>query len=291
MAILLDGKKLASQMQAAMREEIAELQKTGVTPGLAVVLVGADPASQVYVKNKRIACQKVGIKSFDYDLPATTSEAELLKLIDTLNHDKNVHGILVQLPLPAQISEDKVLLAVSAEKDVDCFHPFNIGRLCIGHKDGFQPCTPAGVMELIFSAGLELKGKHVVVIGRSNIVGKPAALMAIRRHATVTVCHRHTQNLEQYVKQADVLITAVGKAEFIRGEQLKPGVVVIDVGINRLPDGKLVGDVHFASAEKIAHAITPVPGGVGPMTITMLLKNVITAAKGLSHGATNSAVF
>jgi len=271
MANLIDGKARAGEIRAKLKEEISRKK---MTPGLAVVLVGENPASEVYVCNKIKACNEVGIKSLDNKLPETTSEAELLKLIEKLNNDKNVHGILVQLPLPKQIDSEKVLNAIDPSKDVDGFHPVNLGRLLSG-QNGLRPCTPLGVMDLIDSTGVDIKGKNAVVVGRSNIVGKPVAVMLLERHATVTVCHSRTQDLPGVVRNADIVVAAIGKPDFIKGAWIKKGAVVIDVGINRLEGGKLTGDVDFKEALKNAAWITPVPGGVGPMTIAMLLKNTV----------------
>ena len=280
MAKLIDGKAIAAEIRAEIAAEAAEFKKrNGIAPGLAVIIVGENPASQVYVRNKHRACTEVGFASFGYELPADTDEATLLALIDKLNGDESVHGILVQLPLPAHLDEEKVLLAISPEKDVDAFHPYNVGRIMIGNYD-FLPCTPAGVMALLERTGVEIAGKSCVVVGRSNIVGKPQALLLLEKHGTVTVCHSRTKNLSEVCRGADILICAIGKPEFFTREYVKEGAVVIDVGMNRRPaDGKLCGDVDFADVEPVASAITPVPGGVGPMTITMLLKNTFTAAR------------
>jgi methylenetetrahydrofolate dehydrogenase (NADP+)/methenyltetrahydrofolate cyclohydrolase len=278
MANLIDGKALASKIRGELSAEVAVLKTKSVTPGLAVVLVGEDPASKVYVSMKEKACQDVGIFSDEHKLPADTSETELLDLIDKLNTDSRIHGILVQLPLPKQINTERVLEAISPHKDVDGFHPYNVGRLVIG-KPVFQPCTPYGVMVMLKETGIDLTGKEVVVVGRSNIVGKPVALMCLAQHATVTICHSRTKDLAAKVGQADVLIAAVGVPEMIKGEWIKPGAVVIDVGVNRVGEKKLVGDVEFAPAAERASAITPVPGGVGPMTITMLLQNTVESAR------------
>ena len=280
MAKLIDGKAIAAEIRAEIAAEAAEFKKrNGIAPGLAVIIVGENPASQVYVRNKHRACTEVGFASFGYELPADTDEATLLDLIDKLNRDESVHGILVQLPLPAHLDEEKVLLAISPEKDVDAFHPYNVGRIMIGNYD-FLPCTPAGVMALLERTGVEIAGKSCVVVGRSNIVGKPQALLLLEKHGTVTVCHSRTKNLSEVCRGADILVCAVGKPEFFTREYVKEGAVVIDVGMNRRPtDGKLCGDVDFADVEPVASAITPVPGGVGPMTITMLLKNTFTAAR------------
>jgi len=279
MAQIIDGKRIAEELKEEISREVVELKKRGISPGLAVVLVGSDPASQVYVKNKRLACARTGIESFSYDLPETTSEEELMRLVAELNADNRVHGILVQLPLPKGINERRVLESIVPEKDVDGFHPINVGRLMTG-EPCLVACTPAGCMRLIDSTGVELKGKHAVVVGRSNIVGKPAAILLLERHATVTICHSRTADLAAEVGRADVLVAAVGRSKMIPGAWIKPGSVVIDVGINRTAEGKLCGDVDFESARERAGFITPVPGGVGPMTIAMLLKNTIQAAAG-----------
>ncbi|MCC6502942.1 MAG: bifunctional methylenetetrahydrofolate dehydrogenase/methenyltetrahydrofolate cyclohydrolase FolD [Deltaproteobacteria bacterium] len=278
-AKIINGKEIAAQVRAELKSEIEELKnKTGTTPGLTVVLVGENPASVVYVRNKIKACEEVGIKSVQHKLPETTTHAELLALIRELNASKDVHGILVQLPLPKQIDEEEILEEISPSKDVDGFHPYNVGRLMIGNPV-LQPCTPYGVMRLIESTGVDLSGKDAVVVGRSNIVGKPMAMMLLRRNATVTVCHSKTKDLAERIKKADILVAAIGRAEFIKGEWVKEGAVVIDVGMNRSQDGKLVGDVDFEGASERASFITPVPGGVGPMTIAMLLKNTVEAAR------------
>lgn len=279
MSRIIDGRELAAQVRAEVNSEISLLKaKTGLTPGLAVVLVGDDPASRVYVRNKGKACEEVGIRSFQHTLPADTTEEDLLALIKKLNGSKDVHGILVQLPLPSNIDEEAVLEAVSPQKDVDGFHPYNVGRLTIG-RPLLQPCTPCGVMRMIESIGVDISGKEAVVVGRSNIVGKPMALMLLHKNATVTICHSRTRDIAQKVLSADIIIAAVGRAGFVKGEWVKDGAVVIDVGINRTAEGKLVGDVDFEGASKRASFITPVPGGVGPMTIAMLLKNTVEAAK------------
>ena len=279
MATIIDGKALAAKIRTELSGQVAELKANGVTPGLAVVLVGEDPASKVYVSMKEKACADTGIYSAEHKLPAETTEAQLLDLISELNNDPRIHGILVQLPLPKQINSEKVLESISPAKDVDGFHPYNVGRLMVG-KPTFQPCTPYGVMVMLQEYGVDLSGKEVVVVGRSNIVGKPVALMCLQQHATVTICHSRTRDLAAKVRQADVLIAAVGSPEMIKGEWIKEGAVVIDVGVNRVGEKKLVGDVEFAAAEQRASAITPVPGGVGPMTITMLLHNTVASARG-----------
>lgn len=276
---LIDGKTIAQNIRIQLRDEVTELKKQkNKVPGLATILVGEDPASQVYIKNKNKSCEELGMHSVHHHLAATTSESELLALIQNLNSDNQVHGILVQLPLPKQINADRVLNAIDPQKDVDGFHPMNMGSLVIG-RPGLRPCTPFGVMKLLESIGYDLSGKHAVVIGRSNIVGKPMALMLLAAHATVTICHSKTKNIADVVRQADVVVGAVGIAHFVKGDWIKKGAVVIDVGINRLPTGKLAGDVDFEGASKNASFITPVPGGVGPMTIAMLLWNTVQAAK------------
>jgi len=276
---IIDGKAVAKEVQKQIKEEVEGLERRwGLAPGLAVVVVGDDPASHIYVRNKEKACKEVGIKSFEHLLPATILEKELLSLVHQLNKDKNVHGILVQLPLPPHIRAEKVLEAISPYKDIDGFHPMSQGMLMLG-ADGFRPCTPMGIMRLLAAVGCDPKGKNAVVVGRSSIVGKPVALMLLEKHATVTICHSRTVSLRDEVGRADILVVAIGKAGLVRGEWIKPGAVVIDVGVNRLPSGKLSGDVEFETAKNRASAITPVPGGVGPMTICMLLYNTLKAAK------------
>lgn len=278
MAKIIDGKAIAAKIRFEITEGVKELKLRGITPGLAVVLVGDDPASRVYVSMKEKACQDAGIFSDEYKLAADTSEAELLELVEKLNNDPRIHGILVQLPLPPQIDTEKVLEAISPKKDADGFHPYNVGRLSVG-KPLFQPCTPYGVMVMLKEEGVDLAGKEVVVIGRSNIVGKPVAMMCLAQNATVTVCHSKTRDLAQVVARADIVIAAVGRPEMVKGDWIKEGAVVIDVGVNRVGEKKLVGDVDFAAASQRAAAITPVPGGVGPMTITMLLYNTLESAR------------
>lgn len=278
MSKIIDGKLIAAEMRKEIAADVQKLTARKVVPGLAVVLVGEDPASRVYVSMKEKACADTGIYSAEHKLSAETTEAELLKLIDELNNDVRIDGILVQLPLPKQIDESRILDAISPNKDVDGFHPYNVGRLATGNPL-FQPCTPYGVMKMLEFTGVELSGKHVVVVGRSNIVGKPVALMCLAKHATVTICHSRTANLIEEVRRADVVIAAVGRPEMIKGDWIKPGAIVIDVGVNRVGEKKLVGDVEFESAKERAGAITPVPGGVGPMTITMLLYNTVESAK------------
>ncbi len=283
MAKIIDGKQIAKDLRGEISDAVSDLKKKNVTPGLAVVLVGDDPASRVYVSMKEKACEECGIFSDEHKLPAETSESQLLALIDELNNDKRIDGILVQLPLPEQIDESKVLEAISPAKDVDGFHPYNVGRLATGNAL-FKPCTPYGVMKMFEAEGVDLRGKEVVVVGRSNIVGKPVALMCLEQHATVTICHSRTRDLADKVRQADVVIAAVGRPEMVEGDWIKEGAVVIDVGVNRVGEKKLVGDVDFAGASERASAITPVPGGVGPMTITMLLYNTVESAKRRAEG-------
>lgn len=278
MAQIIDGKKVSAQVKERVAAEVAALKEKGVTPGLAVIIVGDDSASQVYVRNKEKACAETGMYSEKYALPAETTQEELLSLVKELNGKKEISGILCQLPLPSHLNSDIVINAIDPIKDVDAFHPVNVGKIMIGDY-AFLPCTPAGVMELIKSAGVDPEGKNCVVVGRSNIVGKPMAMLLLHKNATVTICHSKTVNLAEITKQADILVAAVGRAKFIRGDMIKPGAVVIDVGMNRDENGKLCGDVDFESAEKTAGAITPVPGGVGPMTIAMLMENTLTAAK------------
>jgi methylenetetrahydrofolate dehydrogenase (NADP+)/methenyltetrahydrofolate cyclohydrolase len=277
-AKILDGKALAARIRAGLAEEARALTARGVQPGLAVVLVGDDPASHIYVGKKTEACAEAGFRAFDYRLPAATAEADLLALIAKLNAEPAVDGILVQVPLPPGIDARRVLLAVDPNKDVDGFHPDNLGRLLMG-EPRFIACTPFGIMKLIEEAGVPLLGAEAVVVGRSNTVGKPIAVLLIAADATVTVCHSRTRDLAAAVGRADVLVAAIGRPEMIRGAWIKPGAVVIDVGINRLPTGKLVGDVEFAVAKERASAITPVPGGVGPMTVAMLLSNTLASAR------------
>lgn len=278
MAEIINGKEVAARVKAEVRGEVLSLKEKGIDTGLAVVIVGNDPASRVYVNSKKKACEEVGINSYEYALPEETTQDELLKLVGELNADERVDGILVQLPLPKHIDENAIINAISPQKDVDAFHPFNVGRIMIGEYN-FLPCTPAGVMELIKSAGIELSGKDCVVIGRSNIVGKPMAMLLLHKNATVTICHSKTRNLKEICSKADVVVAAVGRANFVTADMVKDGAVVIDVGINRLPDGKLCGDVDFDGVKEKAGYITPVPGGVGPMTIAMLMKNTLTSSK------------
>jgi methylenetetrahydrofolate dehydrogenase (NADP+)/methenyltetrahydrofolate cyclohydrolase len=279
MAEIINGKLVSSEIRAKIAKDVAMfVAESGFAPGLAVVIVGSNPASLVYVRNKAKACREVGITSFEIALPEDVSEDTLLARISELNSDPAVHGILVQLPLPSHIDEQKVIRAIDPKKDVDAFHPENVGKIMIGNYT-FLPCTPVGIMDLLDYYGIELSGKRCVVIGRSNIVGKPMAHLLLERNGTVTVCHSRTKNLADETRRADVLVVAIGRAEFVKADMVKPGAVVIDVGINRCSDGRLVGDVDFASVSEVAEYITPVPGGVGPMTITTLLKNTLSAAK------------
>lgn len=279
MAKIIDGKEVSAQVKEQVKEEAAQLKAaTGLQVGLAVVIVGNNPASRVYVNNKKKACEAVGFQSFEYALDEDTTQEELLELVEVLNENPQVNGILVQLPLPKQIDEKAIINAISPDKDVDAFHPSNVGRIMIGSY-AFLPCTPAGVMELIASTGVSVSGKNCVVIGRSNIVGKPMAMLLLHQNGTVTICHSRTQNLKEICARADILVAAVGKANFVTADMVKEGAVVIDVGMNRLNNGKLCGDVDFAAVEPKAGYITPVPGGVGPMTIAMLMRNTLTAAK------------
>ena len=279
MANIIDGKRISAEVRAELKAETeAFAAKTGVRPGLAVIIVGSDPASQVYVRNKRRACEEVGYYSEAYELPESTTQEELNALVDQLNADDKIHGILCQLPLPRHLDENEVILRIDPKKDVDAFHPVNVGRIMIGDY-AYLPCTPAGVMVLLQRSGIEIAGKECVVVGRSNIVGKPQAMLLLHANGTVTVCHSRTKNLAEVCRRADILVAAIGKADFFTGDMVKEGAVVIDVGMNRRADGKLTGDVDFESVAPKASYITPVPGGVGPMTITMLMKNTLTAAK------------
>lgn len=275
-AKVLNGTELAGKVKTELKEKVEALKHRGINPGLAVIIVGDDPASRVYVNHKKNDCAEIGIKSFEYALPASTSEKELLELIEALNNDANVNGILVQLPIPEHISEERVIAAISPLKDADCFHPVNVGNLMIG-KPQFLPCTPAGVVELLEANDIQIAGKNCVVVGRSNIVGKPQAILLLAKNATVTICHSKTADIANVCRSADILVVAVGKAEFIKPEYVKPGAAVIDVGVSRGADGKLVGDVQFQTVSEIASAITKVTGGVGPMTRAMLMKNTVKA--------------
>jgi methylenetetrahydrofolate dehydrogenase (NADP+)/methenyltetrahydrofolate cyclohydrolase len=287
MAQIIDGTEIARRVRERVARDVAELTARGVTPGLTVVLVGDDPASAVYVRAKAKACAEAGIRGDQIVLPASTSEADLLAIVDRLNADPAVHGILVQMPVPQQINPAAVIRRIDPTKDVDGFHPVNVGKVLIGESDGFAPCTPTGVMVMLREAGVTLRGAEVVVVGRSNIVGKPVAALMMQPgvDATVTVCHSRTRDLAAHTRQADVLVAAIGRPQFITADMIKPGAVVIDVGVNRIPDAtkksgtRLVGDVDFDAARGIASAITPVPGGVGPMTIAMLLENTVRAAR------------
>ena len=276
-ARVLNGKELATKIKGELKQTVEDIKKKNINPGLAVVIVGNDPASRVYVNSKKKACEEIGIESFEYALDESVDEVELIDLIKRLNEDKKVSGILVQLPLPKHINEEKIILTIDSSKDVDAFHPENVGRLMTGNPK-FLPCTPAGVMELIHESGIEIAGKECVIVGRSNIVGKPQSMLLLAEHGTVTICHSKTKNLEEVIRRADILVAAVGRPEMIKGSSVKPGAVVIDVGINRLENKKLVGDVEYESCSEVASAITPVPGGVGPMTIAMLMKNTVRAA-------------
>ena len=279
MAKIIDGKAISAKMRAEIKEQTAQfVAKHGIRPGLAVIIVGDNAASQVYVRNKRRACEEVGFYSEAYEMPANTTQDELNALVDKLNADDNIHGILCQLPLPSHLDENQVILRIRPDKDVDAFHPYNVGKIMIGDYS-FLPCTPAGVMALLERSGIDVAGKECVVVGRSNIVGKPQAMLLLHKHGTVTVCHSRTRNLSEICRRADVLVAAIGKADFFTADMIKEGAVVIDVGMNRRADGKLTGDVDFASVEPKASYITPVPGGVGPMTITMLMQNTLTAAR------------
>lgn len=277
-AKILDGKALAARVREGLKKEVAQLTAEGFTPGLAVILVGDDPASQVYVRNKERACAELGIKSWKHHLPADTSQKDLVQLVERINADPEVNGILVQLPLPAHIQTEAVLDVIDPAKDVDGFHPVNLGLLTAG-RPGIIPCTPAGVMELVKESGVDVTGKECVIVGRSNIVGKPLAFLFLQEHGTVTICHSRTRDLAEVCRRADILVVATGRPGLVNGGMVKPGAVVIDVGINRTAEGKLTGDVDFASAVQQAGAITPVPGGVGPMTIAMLMKNTVAAAR------------
>ena len=278
MAKLIDGKVISAAVKAEVADEVAKLKNQGITPGLAVIIVGEDPASKVYVANKEKACESIGMASFKYALPENTTETELLELINKLNNDAKVNGILCQLPLPRHLNEELIINSIVPEKDVDAFHPHNVGKIMIGNYD-FLPCTPAGIMEMLKFENIDIEGKECVVIGRSNIVGKPMSMLLLHKNGTVTVCHSRTKNLKEVCRRADILVAAVGRANFVTADMVKEGAVVIDVGINRLDNGKLCGDVNFAEVEPVASYITPVPGGVGPMTIATLMKNTLTAAK------------
>lgn len=280
-AVRMDGKMVSAKVRGSILAEVNGLKEKGVRPGLAVIIVGEDPASKVYVRNKERACEECGFYSEKYALPEETTQEELLGLIDELNHNPHIDGILCQLPVPKHIDEQAIIDAISPEKDVDAFHPINVGKIMVGNFD-FLPCTPAGVMQLLEEYEIDPNGKNCVVIGRSNIVGKPMAMLLLHKNGTVTICHSRTKNLKEVCAQADILVAAVGKADFVTADMVKDGAVVIDVGMNR-KDGKLCGDVAFDEVNEKASYLTPVPGGVGPMTITMLMKNTLKAAK-LHHG-------
>ena len=277
-AKIIDGRAISEKLRERIKSETQELLAGGITPGLAVVIVGDDPASRTYVNNKKKACAQVGFYSEEHALPRETTQEELIALVRELNARSDIHGILVQLPLPEHIDDEAVIAAISPDKDVDAFHAENVGHIMIGDYR-FLPCTPAGVMELLHESGIEISGKECVVIGRSNIVGKPMAMLLLHENGTVTVCHSRTKNLAETARRADILVVAIGKAKFVTADMVKPGAVVIDVGMDRDENGRLCGDVDFASVSEVAGYITPVPGGVGPMTITMLLRNTLTAAK------------
>lgn len=278
MCKIIDGKQISADVKAAIAEETKTMKEKGIEVGLAVVIVGNDPASKVYVRNKKLACEAVGFASYEYALPEETTEEELLELVDKLNNDPKINGILVQLPLPAHLNDKVIIDNIRPEKDVDAFHPVNVGKIMIGDYS-FLPCTPAGVMELIKSTGIEVSGKECVVIGRSNIVGKPMSMLLLHQSGTVTICHSKTKNLKDICSKADILVAAVGRAKMVTADYIKEGAVVIDVGMNRDENGKLCGDVDFEDCKDKAGYITPVPGGVGPMTIAMLMKNTLTATK------------
>lgn len=278
MAKIIDGKQISLDIKNELKEKVAKYKEQGIEITLVVVKVGNDPASAVYVRNKEKACEYVGINSKTLALPEETTEEELLNVVKELNEDKNVNGILVQLPLPKHIDESKVLLTIDSTKDVDGFHPVNVGKMVIG-EDTFLPCTPAGIIEMIKRTDIDIEGKECVVIGRSNIVGKPMAMLMLKENATVTIAHSRTKDLKEVTKRADIIVAAIGKAKFVTADYVKEGAVVIDVGMNRDENGKLCGDVDFESVSKVASAITPVPGGVGPMTVTMLLVNCLRSAE------------
>lgn len=278
MAMIIDGKKISAEIKDEVKEEVAALKEEGKEIALAVIQVGADPASSVYVRNKKRACEYTGIESVSYELPESTTQEELLDIVRKCNEDSKINGILVQLPLPSHIDEDEILLAIDPKKDVDGFHPVSVGNMVIG-EDGFLPCTPAGVIQLLKRSGVEIEGKECVVLGRSNIVGKPMSILLLRENGTVTICHSRTKNLKEVCKRADILVVAIGKPKFIDDSYVKEGAVIIDVGIHRNENNKLCGDVDFDKVEAKVSAITPVPGGVGPMTIAMLMKNCVESKK------------
>lgn len=278
MALLIDGKQISTDIKDELKETVARLKEQGIEGALAVIQVGADPASSVYVRNKKKACEYIGIRSVSYELPEETTEEELLGIIEKLNDDNTINGILCQLPVPAHMDENKIIRTIAPQKDVDGFHTQNVGALVVG-QEGFVSCTPAGVIQLLKRSNIAIEGKHCVVVGRSNIVGKPMALLMLQENATVTICHSHTKNLKEICKEADILIVAIGKPKFITADYVKEGATVIDVGIHRMEDGKLCGDVDFDQVEPHVSAITPVPGGVGPMTIAMLMNNCVESMK------------
>lgn len=278
MAKIIDGKAIREFNLNETACDVEKLKKAGIEPALAVIIVGSDPASRIYVNNKKAACERTGIRSVEFALPEETTTEELIGLIDKLNDDKSVNGILCQLPVPAHINKNAVLERILPEKDVDCFHPENVGKLCIG-STGMAPCTPLGLIKMLEYEGVEVAGKHCVIVGRSNIVGKPAAMLMLAKDATVTICHSKTKNLAEITRQADILVAAVGIARFVKADMVKDGAVVLDVGMNRNESGKLCGDVDFEAVKEKASLITPVPGGVGPMTIAMLMRNTLAAAK------------
>lgn len=282
MAEILNGKAVSNTLRTSIKAEVSTMKQKGIIPGLAVILIGDDPASRIYVNNKKKACTEVGFHSEEYNLASSTTQQELLNLIETLNKKKQINGILVQLPLPNHLDAKEVIEAIDPQKDVDAFHAQNVGKIMMGEYQ-FLPCTPSGIMELLHAENIDVRGKHCVVIGRSNIVGKPMAMLMLHEDATVTICHSKTKNLAEICKTADILVAAVGCAKFVQKDMVKPGAVVVDVGMNRDENGKLCGDVDFNQVEKLASFITPVPGGVGPMTIAMLLKNTLTAAKLQNH--------
>ena len=277
-AQIINGKQVSQNIKERIKKEVSELSKKGIVPGLAVVIVGDDPASRVYVNSKKKACEELGMYSVEYSLPCDTTQEELIDLVNKLNEDEKINGILVQLPLPKHLDEKLVINTIKPEKDVDAFHPVNVGKIMIGDFN-FLPCTPAGVMELIKETGIDIAGKECVIIGRSNIVGKPQAMLMLHKNATVTICHSKTKDLKEVVKRADIVVAAVGVANMVTKDMIKEGAVVIDVGMNRLENGKLCGDVDFEGGSEVASFITPVPGGVGPMTIAMLMENTLTSAK------------
>ncbi len=278
MTKIINGKEISAYLKNKIKDEVAALKQNNINVGLAVIMVGNNPASKVYVANKEKACEQLGIISYKYELPETTTNEQLLELIQKLNNDNNVNGILCQLPLPKHLDEKLIINSINPEKDVDAFHPQNVGKIMIGDYD-YLPCTPAGVIEMLNYENIDITSKNCVVIGRSNIVGKPMAMLLLHNNGTVTVCHSKTKNLKEICRSADILVAAIGRPRFVTADMVKPGAVVIDVGINRCEDGKLCGDVDFENVQNVASAITPVPGGVGPMTIALLMKNTVTAAK------------